>query len=201
MTISVILAHPAQESFNNSLAQTVVATARAAGHTVYFHDLYREGFDPVFTEDELRRDAVLPPLVEQHCRELESADALVVVHPNYWSRPPAMMCGWVDRVLRAGRAYRFVPDGKGGARPEGLLRLRKAIVINTSNTPPEKERDLFGDPLEAHWSKIVFGLCGVREVVRRNIGPIIVSDEPTRKAWLKEVQAMFGDLIEDMQGN
>jgi putative NADPH-quinone reductase len=95
----------------------------------------------------------------------------------------------VDRVVRAGRAYRFVPDGKGGARPEGLLKLKTALVFTTANTPDEVERAVYGDPLETHWSKVVFGLCGV-PCVRRSFSSVIVSTPAQRAAWLEEVRRL-----------
>jgi NAD(P)H dehydrogenase (quinone) len=40
------------------------------------------------------------------------------------------------------------------------LRLtRAAIILNTSNTDPEREKGVFGDPLETIWKNCVFGLC------------------------------------------
>lgn len=194
MKISVILSHPTKGSFNHALADAACAAAREAGAEAILHDLHAEGFDPVYGADEARRDAVLPPAIASHVEELGQADGLVLVHPNYWSRPPAMMCGWVDRAIRPGRAYRFVPDGKGGARPEGLLKLKFALVINTSNTPPEIERNALGDPLEVHWKKVVFGLVGVPKVERRNYGPVIVSTADMRAQWLAETRELAGRL-------
>lgn len=169
-------------------------TLRARGATVTIHDLYAENFDPIYTSAEGARDAVLPPVIEQHCREIGEADGIVIVHPNYWSRPPAMLCGWVDRVLRPGRAYRFVPDGKGGARPEGLLKAKAAIVFTTANTPDEVDRNVYGDPLETHWCKVVFGLCGV-PVVRRSFSSVIVSKPEQRAAWLDDVRRLVAEKL------
>ena len=189
MKVSIILGHPTPGSFNHAIAATAAETLRSLGAVTTVHDLYAEKFDPVYTAAELPRDAVLPPVIEQHCCEIGDADGVIVVHPNYWGRPPAMLCGWVDRVIRAGRAYRFVPDGKGGARPEGLLKLKAALVFTTANTPDEVERAVYGDPLETHWSKVVFGLCGV-PVVRRSFSSVIVSSPEQRAAWLEDVRRL-----------
>ena len=189
MKVSIILGHPTPGSFNHAIAATAAETLRSLGAVTTVHDLYAEKFDPVYTAAELPRDAVLPPVIEQHCCEIGAADGVIVVHPNYWGRPPAMLCGWVDRVIRAGRAYRFVPDGKGGARPEGLLKLKAALVFTTANTPDEVERAVYGDPLETHWSKVVFGLCGV-PVVRRSFSSVIVSSPEQRAAWLEDVRRL-----------
>jgi putative NADPH-quinone reductase len=104
MRVFIVLAHPNPASFNHAIAQTAREVAISLGHEVWFHDLYAERFDPVMPVEELARDAVLPPVIERHCREVGEADAIVVVHPNWWSQPPAILRGWTDRALRAGRA-------------------------------------------------------------------------------------------------
>ena len=196
MNVLIILAHPHPGSFNHAIAETAAATARRLGHEVAVRDLHAEGFDPNITAAELARDARLPEWLDRAVDEACAVDALVFVHPNYWSRPPAILCGWVDRVLRPGRAYNFVPDGQGGARPVGLLKARVGLVFNTANTPQEKEEALFGDPLEVHWRKVVFGLCGVARVHRRNFSPVIVSTPEQRAGWLAEVAAAVEQELE-----
>lgn len=195
MKVSIILGHPSPGSFNHAIADRAVEVLRACGHEVSLHDLYVENFDPIYTASELKKDATLPPPIEQHCREMEAAEGLIIVHPNYWSRPPAILCGWVDRVLRPGRAYNFVPDGQGGAKPAGLLKVKVGMVFNTANTPQAQEEELFGDPLEVHWRKVVFGLCGVPKVYRRNFSPVIVSSPEQRQQWLTEVEGAVGDFF------
>jgi NAD(P)H dehydrogenase (quinone) len=188
MKILVILGHPVPGSFNHAIAGEAAVGLRDLGHTVVVHDLYAEGFDPLMPGPEFAKNAVLPHEIERHCQEAETADGIVIVHPNWWSAPPAILRGWVDRVLRPGRAYEFVPDGQGGAKPVGLLKARVGVVFNTANTPQEKEEALFGDPLEVHWRKVVFGLCGVPRVIRRNFSPVITSTPEQRKNWLEEVR-------------
>ena len=194
MKVSLILGHPSPGSFNHAIVATAAETLRARGVVVTVHDLYAEQFDPVYTAKELLRDAVLPPVIEQHCCEIGEADGVIIVHPNYWGRPPAMLCGWVDRVIRPGRAYRFVPDGKGEARPEGLLKLKTALVFTTANTPDDIERSAYGDPLETHWSKVVFGLCGV-PCVRRSFSSVIVSTPEQRAVWLEDVRRLVTERL------
>jgi putative NADPH-quinone reductase len=188
MRASIILGHPTLGSFNHAIAHTAMVTLQAQGHDVRFHDLYREAFDPVMPAQEIPKDAALPPAIERHCVEIGEADAILIVHPNWWSAPPAILRGWVDRVLRPGRAYNFVPDGRGGAKPVGLLRARVGLAFTTANTPQEKEEQLFGDPLRTHWLKVVFGLCGVACVQHRNFAPVITSTLEQRQQWLREVK-------------
>ncbi len=188
MKASVILGHPTPGSFNHALAQAAVGTLQAGGHEVVFHDLYQEQFDPVMTTAEIPRGAAMPPAVERHAAELEAAEGLVIVHPNWWCQPPAILKGWVDRVLRPGRAYNFVPDGKGGGKAVGLLKIRTALVITTANNPQAKEVELYGDPLEVFWKRVVFGICGIPDVRRLVFAPVIGSSLEQRQAWLGEAE-------------
>jgi putative NADPH-quinone reductase len=195
MRVSIILGHPTPGSFNHAIAATAAEVLRDNGHDVTIHDLYQERFDPVLPSAEIAKDAELPPEIEAHCREIGEADGIIFVHPNYWSAPPAILRGWVDRVLRAGRAYNFVPDGQGGAKPVGLLKATVGLVFTTANTPHDKEVALFGDPLETHWLKVVFGLCGVRQTKRWDFSPMIVSTDAQREAWLKQVCAAVAEYF------
>ena len=190
MNISLILAHPSPESFNHALAAAAAEELEAAGHEVCFHDLQAEGFDPVLGAAEIPRGASLPPGVARHCEELRQAEGIVIVHPNWWGQPPAVLTGWIDRVIRPGVAYEFEEGDSGEGVPRGLLRARAAVVLNTSNTDPERERRVFGDPLERIWRDCVFGLCGVGEVHRRTFGVVVTSTADQRRHWLAEAREL-----------
>jgi len=192
LNISVILAHPDNQSFNHAIANTAVTRLNQNGHRTVFHDLYAEHFDPLLLSPEIPTDASLPAKIARHCEEIRSAGGIVIVHPNWWGQPPAILKGWVDRVIRPEVAYRFLEGDKGEGIPVGLLNARAAIVFNTANTPPERERDVFGDPLELLWKNCIFGLCGVSRVYREVFTVIVTSTPEKRQEWLGRVQ----DLID-----
>jgi NAD(P)H dehydrogenase (quinone) len=192
MKISIILGHPSPGSFNHAIAQAAFETLAQAGHEVAFHDLYGEGFPALLSAEELRKDATLDAEIALHCQEIVQADGIVVVHPNWWGMPPAILKGWIDRVLRMEVAYRFVANDKGEGVPVGLLKAKSAIVFNTANTPDHREREIFGDPLETLWKRCVFDLCGVRNVHRRTFSVVVTSTPQQRSEWLQEVRATVG---------
>jgi NAD(P)H dehydrogenase (quinone) len=189
MNISIILAHPNPGSFNHAIAQAAAEALRGNGHTVRLRDLCAERFDPLMPAAEFAKDAKLDPVVAQHCQEIAAADGIIIVHPNWWGTPPAILKGWVDRVLRPEVAYRFVANDKGEGVPVGLLKARTALVFNTANTPDEREKEVFGDPLELFWKRCVFALCSVAEVRRRTFSVVITSSLQQRAEWLAEVKA------------
>jgi NAD(P)H dehydrogenase (quinone) len=187
MRISLILAHPTPGSFNHAIAEAAIGALNGNGHEVNFHDLYAEKFDPILPSSEIARAAELDATLAAHCTEIAAADGIVVVHPNWWGQPPAILKGWIDRVIRPGVAYEFLEGDSGEGVPLGLLHAQTALVFNTTNTSRERERLVFGNPLETLWKNCVFGLCGVDDFVRRVFGVIVTSTAEQRAAWLKEV--------------
>jgi putative NADPH-quinone reductase len=188
MRVSVILAHPNKNSFSHAIAATAVETLNQNGHGVYSHDLYEEKFDPILPSEEIPKDTLLPREIEKHCTEISETDGIIIIHPNWWGQPPAILKGWVDRVVRQGVAYEFLKDDKGESIPNGLLKAKVAIVFNTSNTENEREKNIFGDPLESIWENCIFRLYGVNNFYRKMFNIIVVSSEEQRKEWLKEVR-------------
>ena len=79
MKISVILAHPDKGSFNHAIAEVAVQVLCDAGHTVSFHDLYAEQFDPILPAQEIPSGSALPPQLKTHCDEIAEADGIIIV--------------------------------------------------------------------------------------------------------------------------
>jgi NAD(P)H dehydrogenase (quinone) len=195
VNILIIFAHPEPASFNHALADAAAQAVKRQGHAVLLHDLYAERFDPLLPAVEIPKGAPLEPWLQRHCEELASADGIVVIHPNWWGQPPAILTGWIDRVVRPGVAYAFAEGDQGQGVPLGLLRARTAVVLNTSNTPAEREREAFGDPLESIWRQCIFGLCGVKDVRRRTYGVVATSSPDVRSGWLADAAEMVGSAF------
>jgi NAD(P)H dehydrogenase (quinone) len=183
MNVVVIIGHQKQGSFCHAIAATAIEELEVAGHEVVYHDLYAEHFDPILPHAEYPRGEILDPLVARHCREVAAADGYLIVHPNWWAMPPAILKGWLDRVWRQGVVYQFGPNGV-----ESFVAGRRAVVFTTSNTPRDDELRLYGDPLENLWKACVFNFVGIDKFVRRNFESIIMSTPEQRCEWLEEVR-------------
>lgn len=105
----VILCHPDAASFNAAVAERYCDTVRAMGHMVELRDLYRIGFDPVLKKQELPADTFMPAddVAVEH-GHLADMDVLVLVYPIWFGMPPAMLKGYVDRVLGSGFSFSAV---------------------------------------------------------------------------------------------
>lgn len=168
MKILVVLGHPKAGSFNHSIADAAIQALKDIGHEVIFHDLYKEGFDPVVTYEEIPRGAALDPVIGKHCEEVSGADGIIIIHPNWWGQPPAILKGWIDRVIRPGVAYEFLEGDTGDGVPKGLLKAKAALVFNTSNTLQERELKVFGDPRN-HLEKLHLRLMRGQEILQEGL--------------------------------
>jgi NAD(P)H dehydrogenase (quinone) len=194
--VSILLANPKSGSFCHALANASAQICKDLGHDVRFHDLCAEGFDPLLKEAELLERVSSDPQLERHCGEIREADVIVLVHPNWWGQPPAILKGWVDRVLRSGVAYEFLEGDGGEGVPRGLLKAKVAIVLNTSDTPMDREREVFGDPLETLWGRCILPYCGVGRMLRHTYGVVVNSQPGEREAWLDHAKKLVREGID-----
>lgn len=201
MIFSIILAHPRKNSFNHAIAHAAEEVLLAEGVKVFFHDLYEENFPPVLPDGEEKRDVKLPSIIGQHCEEIKSVDGIIVVHPNWWGQPPAILTGWIDRVFRPGVTYRFIEGDQGEGIPQGLLKAHIAMVFNTANTSAKREMQLFKDPLQTLWQNCIFGLCGVDNFVRKMFTIMVTSTPQQREEWLLEVKDLTKKAIQDVKSH
>lgn len=190
MRASVILAHPYPKSFNHALFERVRAALERREVLAFAHDLYAEGFNPVLTTEELGSKRSKDPVVNRYTEELIASDYLFFIHPNWWGQPPAIMKGYIDRVIRPPHAYDFPPGAADGDVPDGKLTGKTGIVLNTSNTPEERETAVFGDPLERVWRDCVFAFCGIEKYYRRMFRVVAFSDQAQREQWLAEAEGI-----------
>jgi NAD(P)H dehydrogenase (quinone) len=191
MEIIVILAHPNKQSFNHAIAYKIVSSLKNNNHKVIFHDLYDEDFNPSIPYEEIRKNGRIDSKIINYCNELKTCNGIIFVHPNWWGQPPAILKGWIDRVIIPGVAYKFNENDKGEGIPSGLLTGIKAVVFNTTDTEYKREMEVFGDPLDTIWKNCIFGFCGIEDYFRKVFGIIVTSTDSERKKWLFET----GEII------
>ena len=129
----VVLANPAPSSFDHVLATTYVEAVEAAGQQVLLRDLNALGFDPVLKADERPglKAVDLAADVRTELALIESSAIIVLVYPIWFGGPPAILKGYVDRVLGADYDFRRFHDSDGQAPLKG----KRLLSISTSGTP------------------------------------------------------------------
>lgn len=191
---AVILAHPDPESFNAFVARTYVEAATALSQTATLRDLYRLDFDPRLALDELPWRAEAGPRADVRAERdvLAQADVIVFIYPLWFNAPPAMLKGYVDRVLGMGFAY---APADPGTRP--LLTGKRLVTVSTSGAPDEwVDQTGAVARLRAGFDDHVAAVCGLSIVEHLNLGgatPGIRAD--AAESMLREVAAMVRRLF------
>ena len=126
----VVLCHPDPQSFNRSVADAYCKEVRANGQEIIFRDLYAMDFDPVLKASErptipgFKRSAD----VEQEIATIGGSDVFVLVYPIWFGSAPAMMKGYVERVLGTG----VDPQALQARLASDLLGGKRLLSITTS---------------------------------------------------------------------
>ena len=137
MKVLLVVAHPCDDSYTHACAAAATRGLRGAGHTVYTIDLYGAGFRAQMSRGE--RDAyesdqpILDRMVDDHASRLLQADAIVLVYPTWWSGLPAILKGWLERVMVPGVGFTLDPRTRK-TRP-GLRNIRRIVGISTYGSP------------------------------------------------------------------
>jgi len=129
----VILAHPDPSSFNAAIARTYCDQVRECGQRALVRDLYAMAFDPLLKNAERadRRGMALAPDVRDELDALSGSDVIVLVYPVWFGMPPAMLIGYIDRVVGAG----VTPQQVQQRAAQGPLTAGHMLTITTSGAP------------------------------------------------------------------
>lgn len=148
MKQAVIVAHPNVQSYTLAVANAFAETAAALGGEVVIRDIYRLGFDPCLHADEMpiSPQGAVREDVRREREAIGGADLFVLVYPFWINAPPAMLKGYIDRVL--GFGFGFGPDNDS-LSPR--LMGKKLLSITSSGAP-------------RHWVEDTGALAAVRNL-------------------------------------
>ncbi|WP_029903186.1 NAD(P)H-dependent oxidoreductase [Prevotella sp. 10(H)] len=130
--VTIVFSHPWHGSFNKAILDTITAKLAQVNRPYQVIDLYKDNFNPVFTEEELavyNQGKALDPLITKYHEYIAKSDEMVFIFPNWWNTMPAILKGFFDKVLLKDFAFNY----EGGFNP--LLKIDKALVITTSEKP------------------------------------------------------------------
>lgn len=199
--VTVIVAAPNADSFDHVVARRFRSVLGQAGVRCHDHDLYAESFDPVLTEtgpaqhetgawtrgvssEQIAEPAQSPndPLIDRHRRELIDAKSLAIMHPDWLGKPPAILVGWLDRVLAPVMAAR-----DSGNRTEHQLE-RVLVMITRAGAASAAAHQRTRDPLDSLWREEIGTAIGTPDVEVMQFRPIATAQDDQRRQWLNGVE-------------
>src|SRR5690349_16664012 len=142
MNVVIINGHPRDDSFSEALVNAYYNGAKAAGVNVTTLTLAKLSFNLHVTVHSPRYQHFEDDIVQAQ-ELIATADHLVFIYPTWWGTMPAMLKGFLDRVLTPGFAFEEIEGGTGYAP---LLRGRSAHIITTMDSPKWVYRLIYRSP-------------------------------------------------------
>lgn len=184
--IALIYGHPDKESYNYALAEAYKKGATASGNEIQEIKIADLDFNTNLQYGYRKRMELEPDLLKSQ-EILKWANHLVWIYPVWWGSVPAIMKGFLDRVLLPGFAF---------SKRENSLWWDKhftgktARIICTLDQPSWYYRWVYGGPSHKAMKKLTMHFIGVKKVKTTTIGPIRLSKEEFRAKWLKNVEKL-----------
>ncbi|MFT7900494.1 NAD(P)H-dependent oxidoreductase [Tenacibaculum ascidiaceicola] len=184
--ILIINGHPDKESFNYALSEAYKIGAKKSIAEIQEINIRELNFNPNLQFGYRKRTELEPDLLEAQ-EKLKWADHLVLVYPIWWGSVPAIMKGFLDRVLLPGFAF--------NKREKSLwwdkcFTGKTARIICTLDQPAWYYKWFYKSPSHNAMKKLTLNYIGVKKVRITTIGPIRLSKEKFRAKWLKKVATL-----------
>ena len=180
--IFLIYGHYNDKSFNAAIRDTFIKSSEDKGNKVDCVDLYKEKFNPIFAGE--KPDST----VLDHRKRIEKSDVIVLVAPIWNFRMPAMVEGWIDKVLSPPWAFSFKKLFGNYGYPIGNLKGKKAVVFCTYGSPQFAIRTFFLNMPTKRLRRGVFNICGIKDVVYKRFFAVPFVSKEKREKFLEEVK-------------
>jgi len=186
-TVTIIYAHPYEKSFNHAILTHVQAQLEAESKQYSMIDLYADGFNPVYSVDELAlfsEGKALDPLVTAYQNKIRTADTLIFIFPIWWNDVPAIVKGFFDKVMLKDFAY----ADHGGSIKGLLTHIKHAYVITTSEETTAHLRADAGDAIQHVLIDATFKHIGIAHGTWANRDQISQVNDEDRAQFLADLR-------------
>lgn len=192
MKALIIFAHPNPQSFNAAVLGTVKEELGKKGAEVKVKDLYAMQWNPVLSAADFQQmlSGKIPDDIAHEQADVTWADTLIIVSPIWWYSFPAILKGYIDRVLGQGFAYEYTESG-----PRGLLTGKRAAVITTSGADENTAKQTgMMDAINTSIVKGIFTFCGFSDMKYHNNYAVPMVPAEERQKMLEQVSAFVKAL-------
>ncbi|AXT54634.1 flavodoxin family protein [Aquimarina sp. AD1] len=184
--VALIIGHPDKGSYNFALAKAYKKGAESSGCEIREISIQDLNFNPNLQFGYRKRTDLEPDLLKSQ-EILKWANHLVWVYPVWWGSVPAIMKGFLDRVLLPGFAFSKRKDSLWWDKH---FTDKSARLICTLDQPSWYYKWFYSSPSHKAMKKLTLNFIGVKKVRTTTIGPIRLSKENFRAKWLRKVEKL-----------
>lgn len=184
--ILIINGHPDKESFNFALSEAYMKGASQANAEVKVINIRELHFNPNLQYGYRKRTELEPDLLDAQAK-IKWAEHIVWIYPVWWSSVPAIMKGFLDRVLLPGFAFK---KRDNSLFSDKHLSGKTARIICTLDQPGWYYRLIYGRPSHNAMKKGTLHFVGIKKVRITTIGPIRLSKDTYRAKWLQKIEKL-----------
>ena len=188
--ILLILGHPNRETFCGGLAESYKKGALKAGaevEEIFVSDLK---FDPVLHLGYQAIQDLEPDLVRAQ-ELIKWAEHIVWVYPTWWVTMPALLKGFIDRVLLPGFAFKY---RENSSLWDKFLTGKSARLIITMDAPAWYNFLVYGNAGQKAMKRGTLGFCGIKPVRVTTIGSVKMLKPEQLKKWLAKAEKLGEEL-------
>ena len=191
----IIYAHPNKQSFNHAILQRTVKASNKLGVETVVRDLYNLNFNPVLSWEEVKAvgQGIIPSEIQFEQQFITQAKLITLIYPLWWMGFPAILKGYLDRVLTHGFVYKTDETGTVGL----IHNKRMQQFITIGNNEREYQKLGFDKSLNDCLINGLFNYCGIMDVRHQFFGDIHLIDEQARLAILKRVEQITEQNLVD----
>jgi NAD(P)H dehydrogenase (quinone) len=196
MKVLIVYTHPVPDSFNRGILNATLKGLETGRHEVKVADLYAENFQPAMTEGDFVQFEFkpMPAEIQAEQARVEWSDAIIFIFPLWWWTMPAMLKGWIDRVMSYGWAWLDPADPKSGSLGE-----RRILVMVTAGASRQQLAGRrYDESLHTQLNVGTWDYCGFRDVTTR-IFDQVTRDAPGARleAYLAEAEQLAATLLSE----
>ena len=184
--IMIVVGHPQRTTFCEAIGKTYARGAASAGHDAKLFLLSEMEFDAIL-HDGYRKEQPLESDLRMAYETLALCDHLVLIFPLWCGDMPAMLKGFIERILQPDLIAREKTEN---AMNWHIFANKTARIVITMGMPVSIYRWWYGGYALKLLTRNILHFIGIKPVRHTLYGMIGASKPAVRERWLREIEAL-----------
>jgi putative NADPH-quinone reductase len=184
--IMIVVGHPQKNTLCEALGKAYKNGAESAGHETRLFTLADMQFDPILHEG-YRREQTLEPDLQAAYDALAACDHLVLIFPLWCGDMPALMKGFIERILQPDLIAR---ESTEHAMNWSIFKDKTARIVMTMGMPVSIYRFWYRGHALKLLTRNILNFIGIKPVRHTLFGMVATSKPQERDRWVGQVREL-----------